>query len=169
MPSSDWNSLAGSTVRDLFSRLKSSDMTSRVLALALFSLFSCLANGIAGRAGILKGALVYIEPMPGGVDGLLAAEIVKRGVPLVVTGNHNDADYVIGSLSDPKANGGRDFDGAIEMIDPQARQIVWIGDAGPAKRRKTPKKMAQQLIRKMQKDLFGAPSLSDRIDGMLNP
>jgi hypothetical protein len=141
----------------------------RTLALALIFLLPCLANGVPGRAGILKGALVYIEPMPGGIDGLLAAEIVKLDLPLVITGNRNSADYIIGSLSDPKTRAGQDFDGAVEMIDPQARQIVWIGDAGGAKRRKTPQKMAARLIRKMQKDLFGVRSLSDRIDDVLNP
>jgi hypothetical protein len=138
-------------------------------ALALVFLLPCLARGGPSRAGILKGALVYIEPMPSGMDGLLAAEIVKLGVPLVITGNRNGADYIIGSLSDPKTSAGQGFDGAIEMIDPQARQIVWMGDAGGAKRRKAPQKLAARLIRKMQKDLFGAPSLSDRVDDILNP
>lgn len=149
--------------------------TPRFLALALVSLCACLAHDVAAHPDILRGASVYIEPISGNVDGLLAAEIVKLDLPFVLTQNRNNADYIIGSVSGFSAvsssvpKEGQSFDGAIAMIDAQTRRVVWIGDAGGSKRPKAPRKSAAKLIQKMRKDLFGSPSISDRIDDLLHP
>ena len=141
----------------------------RLLALVLLSLGSCLARDVAAHPDILRGTTVYIEPIPGNIDGLLALEIVKLGLPLVLTRNRGNADYILASVSSFSAGAAQDFDGAIAMIDVQTRRVVWIGDAGGSKRQKGSRKLAARLIQKMRKDLFGSPSLSDRIDDLLHP
>lgn len=143
--------------------------TFRLSALVLLSLSTCLARDVAAHPDIMRGTSVYIQPIAGNMDGLLALEIVKLGLPLVLTRNRNNADYIIGSVSSFSPGTTQNFDGAIAMIDAQTRRVVWIGDAGGSKRQKAPRKSAARLIQKMRKDLFGSPSLSDRIDDFLHP
>jgi hypothetical protein len=153
-------------------------MTSRrlkILASCLLPLAYCMAHEIAGHPDVLSGSSVYIEPIAGNLDGSLAVEIVMRGVPLILARDSIRADYIITSMNRSSGTSGqlsankRSFDGAICMIDSQTHRVVWIGDAGTSKRRKKPQKVAAQLVRKMQRDLFGSRSIPDRIDGMLEP
>ena len=46
-----------------------------------------------------EGAKVFIAPMDGNLDGFIAAEMVKRKLPLVVVTTEGEADYVLSGAS----------------------------------------------------------------------
>lgn len=60
----------------------------------LFGLFACSALMVAQTPQMKSGATVYIEPADG-YEAYLAAAIMKKHVPLVLTADKSKADYVI--------------------------------------------------------------------------
>ena len=54
---------------------------------------------------IPAGSRVYIAPMPGGFETYLAAGLVQKKVPLVVTVKEDTADYVITGISSTEKAG----------------------------------------------------------------
>lgn len=51
------------------------------------------------------GSKVYIAPMPGGFETYLAAGLVKKKVPLVITMKEDTADYTITGISSTEKAG----------------------------------------------------------------
>jgi hypothetical protein len=111
---------------------------------------------------------IYIRPMEGQFEELLAAEIVKERLPAVVTGAFQSADCVIGL---EKNN--------LMLVDRQNRTMVWVftirTDHLIAPKGK---KLAVRVIRKMKHDgafcggtPFNAPSQSssDRVKDFKPP
>jgi hypothetical protein len=114
------------------------------------------------------GAKVFIDKMESQLDGFIAAEILKKKVPVVVVTEEAAADYIMtgGSL---KADdewfhtifGGKDKnEGNVQLLSVKEKSLVWAGEAGDRSlwfgslKRGGQRKVADRLIDKMKKDLF---------------
>ena len=121
-----------------------------------------------GAPAKLSGARVFIASMEGNLDGFLAPEILKKKLPLVIVTDEKDADYVLTGASikgDDKwyntVFGGKDKnEGNIRLLDVKNKQLIWAGEAGDRSvwwgnlKRGGQRKIAERLIKQMQKDLF---------------
>src|SRR5215813_10897881 len=86
----------------------------------------------------LAGAKIFIAPMKGNLHPFIAAEIVKKKLPVVVVTDKTKADYILaGSFS--KGNGKwyhtalgvtDKNEGSIQLIDVKDKTLVWAGGAG---------------------------------------
>lgn len=141
----------------------------RFLAITLLAVVSvgiCVAR--ARTPVIPEGSKLFIAPMDGGLDGFIAAEIIKQKVPLVVATDEKDADYILTGAS-IKADdhwynsvwGGKDKnEGNVRLLDVREKRMVWAGEAGDrhlnfsAFRRGGERKVADRIVQKMKHDLF---------------
>ena len=118
------------------------------------------------RASSPIGAKFYIAPMQDGFDGFISAEILKRGLPLVVVADEREADFIItGSTNkgvhkwyDTVFGSGYERDrnqGNIRVIRVKDRTIVWAGEAGDrslwwgALKKGGQRKVADRIVGKM--------------------
>src|SRR5262245_53616492 len=86
----------------------------------------------------LAGAKIFIEPMEGNLHPFIAAEIVKKKLPVVVVTERKIAEYILaGSFikGDGKWNrtalGVMDKNqGSVQLINVKDKTLVWAGAAG---------------------------------------
>ena len=138
-----------------------------VLALLALAFTQAVAqNKVAPPS--LAGAKIFIEPMQGDLHPFIAAEIVKKKLPLVVVTEKKKADYILaGSFikSDEKwhhtAFGVTDQnEGSVRLINVKKKTLVWAGGAGDRSlflggwSRGGQSKVAGRIVNKMKKDLF---------------
>jgi len=136
------------------------------LLLAAAMALTAAANA---QVKVAPGSKIFVAPMDGGFNDLLAAEIVKRKLPVGVVTNEDSADFIITgkvSKSDDKwynsALGGKDqTEGSIRLVSVKDKQLVWVGEAGDkgvlwgSLSKSGQGKLAERLVAKMKKDLFG--------------
>jgi hypothetical protein len=146
-----------------------------VIALMLFCATAAFAQEktseltLSQRYSIPRGSRIYISPMEGKLEGFIAAEIVKKKLPIVVVIQEEDADYIIAGASikgDDKwfhsvFGTGKDKNEAnIQVISVKDKTVVWAGEAGDRSlwwgdiKRGGQRRVADRLIDKMKKDLF---------------
>lgn len=123
---------------------------------------------LAQRYTIPDGARIYISPMEGKLEGFIAAELVKKKLPISLVIDEEAADYIIAGASirgDDKwfhsLFGGKDKnEGNIQVISVKDKIVIWAGEAGDRSlwwgdvRRGGQRRVADRLIDKMKKDLF---------------
>jgi len=117
---------------------------------------------------ILEGAKMYIAPMQGDLHPFIAAEIVKKKLPVVVVMEEKEADYILAGASikgDDKwyhtVFGGKDKnEGSVQLISVKEKKLVWAGEAGDRSlwwgnlKRGGQRKVADRIVNKMKNDLF---------------
>jgi hypothetical protein len=115
-----------------------------------------------------EGAKFFIAPMEGDLHPFIAAEIVKKKLPVVVVTEEKDADFILTGASikgDDKwyhtVFGGKDKnEGSVQLISVKDKTMVWAGEAGDRSlwwgslRRGGQRKVADRVVNKMKKDLF---------------
>lgn len=118
------------------------------------------------RASSPIGAKFYIAPMPDGFDGFIAAEILKRKLPLTVVADDRAADFIItGGTNkgvhkwyDTVFGSGYERDrnqGNIRVIRVKDQTVVWAGEAGDrslwwgALKKGGQRKVADRIVGKM--------------------
>ncbi|MEP7341920.1 MAG: hypothetical protein ABI977_29580 [Acidobacteriota bacterium] len=118
---------------------------------------------------VSPGSKIFVAPMDGEFNDLLAAEIVKRKLPVSVVTDEESADFIItGKVSKSSdkwynsALGGKDQnEGSIRLVSVKDKQLVWVGEAGDkgtlwgSLSKSGQGKLAERLVAKMKKDLFG--------------
>jgi hypothetical protein len=138
------------------------------VTISLLFLFGVYALAQAPTKLNLTDKKVFITQMEGGLHSFLAAEIIKKKLPIKIVTTDEDADYVIVGASlkgDDKWHhtifGGKDKnEGSIQLIDAKEKAIVWAGEAGDRSlmwggwKRGGQRKVADRLINKMKDDLF---------------
>ena len=138
-----------------------------VLALLALSLTQAVAQNKSEKPS-LAGKKIFIAPMRGDLHPFIAAEIVKKKLPVVVVTNKNKAEYILaGSFikSDEKwhhtAFGVTDQnEGSVRLINVKDKTLVWAGGAGDRSlllggwSRGGQSKIAGRIVNKMKKDLF---------------
>lgn len=124
---------------------------------------------LSQRYTIPAGSRVYVSPMEGKLEGFIAAELVKKKLPIVVVIDDKDADYIIAGASirgDDKwfhsvfGTGKDKNEGNVQVISVKSKTVVWAGEAGDRSlwwgdiRRGGQRRVADRLVDKMKKDLF---------------
>jgi hypothetical protein len=116
----------------------------------------------------LAGKKIFIAPMRGDLHPFIAAEIMKKKLPVVVVTEKRKAEYILaGSYikGDDKwyhtAFGVTDKnDGSVQLINVKNKTLVWAGGAGDRSlflggwSRGGQSKVAGRIVSKMKKDLF---------------
>jgi hypothetical protein len=106
--------------------------------------------------------------MEGKLEGFIAAELVKKKLPISIVIDDTAADYIIAGASikgDDKwfhsVFGGKDKnEGNIQVINVKDKTVIWAGEAGDRSlwwgdvRRGGQRRVADRLVDKMKKDLF---------------
>lgn len=127
----------------------------------------CFAGDISASR-VPPGSKIFLAPMEGNLQGFIAAEILKKKMPLVVVTDEKDADFVLTGASikadDKWYNtifGGKDKnEGNVQLISVKDRQMVWAGEAGDRSlwwggmRRGGERKVADRIVKQMRDDLF---------------
>ena len=142
-----------------------------VLLIATTSLLAqekTTAPTLSQQFTIPQGSRIFISAMEGKLDGFIAAELVKKKLPIVVVIDDKDADFIIAGASikgDDKwfhsVFGGKDKNEAnIQVISVKTKTVIWAGEAGDRSlwwgnvRRGGQRRVADRLVDKMKKDLF---------------
>src|SRR5215475_15169096 len=138
-----------------------------VLALVALAFTQAAAQNKSGIPS-LAGKKIFIAPMRGDLHPFIAAEIVKKKLPVVVVTEKAKADYILAGgfrKSDGKwyhtAFGVTDKnEGNIQLINAKNKTLVWAGGAGDRSlflggwSRGGQRKVADRIVNKMKKDLF---------------
>jgi hypothetical protein len=138
-----------------------------VLAILAFAFTQAAAQNKSEKHA-LAGKKIFIAPMRGDLHPFIAAEILKKKLPLVVVTEKKMADYILaGSFikSDEKwhhtAFGVTDQnEGSVRLINVKNKTLVWAGGAGDRSlllggwSRGGQSKVAGRIVNKMKKDLF---------------
>lgn len=121
------------------------------------------------QRSVAPGSKVFVAPMDGGLHGFIAAEIIKRKLPITIVTEEKNADFILTGAS-VKADdkwyhtifGGKDKnEGNVQLVSVKDRTMVWAGEAGDRSlwwsgyRRGGQRKVADRIVKKMKKDLFG--------------
>jgi len=134
--------------------------------LALAFTHAVAQNAVAPPS--LAGAKIFIEPMQGDLHPFIAAEIVKKKLPVVVVTERKNAEYILaGSFikGDDKWNrtalGVTDKNqGSVQLLNLKDKTLVWAGEADDRSlflggwSRGGQRKVADRIINKMKNDLF---------------
>jgi len=113
-------------------------------------------------------ARVFIDRMENNLDGLIASEILKQRVPMVIVAEEREADYIITVASiraDDKwyhtiFSGQDKNEGNVQLLSVKEKSLVWEGAAGDRSmsfgnlKPRAQRKVADRLIKKMKKDVF---------------
>ena len=141
-----------------------------VLALLALAFTQAVAQNKAAPPS-LAGAKIFIEPMQGDLHPFIAAEIVKKKLPVVVVTERKNAEYILaGSFiikGDDKRNrtalGVTDKNqGSVQLLNLKDKTLVWAGEADDRSMflggwsRGGQSKVADRIINKMKKDLFSS-------------
>jgi len=116
----------------------------------------------------LSGKKIFIAPMRGELHPFIAAEIVRKKLPVIVVTEKKKADYILaGSFikGDEKwyhtAFGVTDKnEGNVQLVKVKDKTLVWAGGAGDRSlllggwSRGGQRKVADRIVNKMKKDLF---------------
>ena len=155
-------------------------ISSLLLFLAIPGLIWC------GPSSVLYGAVVYIAPSPEQeIGGYLEAEIQKRKLPIILSPDRFNANYVLAAYArdlglpavavSGAAKGKSLWDAKIVLANMQTREIAWSAsfhgpcppcDGSPSRAERF---FAVKFAKRFQKELFEHESLSDRIDDVLAP
>jgi hypothetical protein len=122
----------------------------------------------AKTAKVSPGAKIFIAPMQGDLHQFLAAEIVKKKVPIIVVTEEKAAEFILTGASirgDDKwyhvIFGGKDKnEGSVQLISVKEKAMVWAGEAGDRSlwwgslSRGGQRKVADRIIARMKSDLF---------------
>lgn len=126
-----------------------------------------LKSKLSERHNIAPGSRIYVAPMEGKLEGFIAAELVKKKLPIVVVIDEKDADYIITGASikgDDKwfnaVFGGKDKNEAnIQVVSVKERAVIWAGEAGDRSlwwgnlKRGGQRRVADRLVDKLKSDL----------------
>jgi len=138
-----------------------------VLALLALAFTQAVAQNKSEKPS-LAGKKIYIAPMKGNLHPFIAAEIVKKKLPVVVVTEKKKAEYILaGSFikGDDKwyhtAFGATDKnEGSVQLLNVKDKTLVWAGDAGDRSlflggwNRGGQSKVADRIVNKMKRDLF---------------
>jgi hypothetical protein len=143
-------------------------MTKVMCLIAVFAVATVTFAGAKHQA-IPDGSKIFIDKMEGGLDGFIAAEIVKQKVPVVVVTEEAAADYVLAGGSqkaDDKwfhsvfGTGKDKNEGNVRLLNVKEKTLVWAGEAGDRSlwwgslARGGQRKVADRIVGKMKDDLF---------------
>jgi hypothetical protein len=122
-----------------------------VLALLALVLTQAVAQN-KPESPSLAGPTIFIEPMQGDLHPFIAAEIVKKKLPVVIVTERKNADYVlVGSFIKGDDNG------SVQLLNVKDKTLVWAGEANDRSMflgRGGQSKVADRIINKMKNDLF---------------
>jgi hypothetical protein len=126
-----------------------------VLALLALAFTQAVAQNKSEKPS-LDGAKVFIEPMQGDLHPFIAAEIVKKKLPVVIVMERKNADYILaGSFIKGDDNKNQ---GNVQLLNVKDKTLVWAGEAGDRSMflgsRGGQSKVADRIINKMKNDLF---------------
>jgi hypothetical protein len=128
-----------------------------VLALLALAFTQAVAQNKSEKPS-LDGAKIFIEPMQGDLHPFMAAEIVKKKLPVVIVMERNNADYILaGSFIKGDDNKNQ---GSVQLLNVKDKTLVWAGEAGDRSMffggwsRGAQSKVADRIINKMKNDLF---------------
>jgi hypothetical protein len=138
-----------------------------VLALLALAFTQAVAQNKSEKPS-LAGKKIFIAPMRGDLHPFIAAEIVRKKLPVVVVTEKKRADYILaGSFikGDDKwyhtAFGVTDKnEGNVQLLNVKNKTLVWAGGAGDRSlflggwSRGGQRKVADRIVNKMKKDLF---------------
>lgn len=138
------------------------------LTVLLLLTIAALADDKKQKPKIPSGSKFFIAPMQGDLHPFIAAEIIKKKLPVVVVMEEKDADYILTGASikaDDKwyhtVFGGKDKnEGSVQLISVKDKTLVWAGEAGDRSlwwggmRRGGQRKVADRIVGKMKDDLF---------------
>ena len=123
---------------------------------------------LSERHNIPPNSRIYVAPMEGKLDGFIAAELVKKKLPIIVVIDEKDADFIITGASirgDDKwfhsvFGTGKDKNEAnIQVVSVKERAIIWAGEAGDRSmwwgnmKRGGQRRVADRLVDKLKSDL----------------
>ncbi len=150
---------------EAIAELKSEGVSKPVLEEMINVSTPLLAIPASDRASSPIGAKFYVAPMPEGFDGFIAAEIVKRKLPLTVVDDERAADFIITGATNKGVhkwydtvfgNYERDRNqGSIKVVRVKDRTVVWAGEAGDrsfwfgALKKGGQRKVADRIVGKM--------------------
>jgi PDZ domain len=138
-----------------------------VLALLAIAFTQAVAQNKSAPSP-LAGATIFIEPMQGDLHPFIAAEIVKKKLPVVVVTERKNAEYILaGSFikGDDKWNRTalgvtNKNQGSVQLLNVKDKTLVWAGEADDRSlflggwSRGGQSKVAGRIINKMKNDLF---------------
>ncbi len=115
-----------------------------------------------------EGAKLFIAPMEGDLHPFIAAEIVKKKLPVVIVTEEQDADFILTGASIKGDDrwyhtvfGGKDKnEGSVQLLSVRDKTMVWAGEAGDRSiwwgslKRGGQRKVADRIVNKMKKGLF---------------
>lgn len=139
-----------------------------MLVIVLLASFALSQSKEVPKGKVPPGSKIFIAPMEGNLHPFLAAEIVKKKVPVTVVTEEKDAEFILTGASikgDDKwyhtVFGGKDKnEGSVQLISVAEKTMVWAGEAGDRSlwwgmlSRGGQRKVADRIISKMKKDLF---------------
>jgi hypothetical protein len=117
----------------------------------------------------LTGAKVFIAPMEGDLHPFIAAEIIKKKLPIVVVTDEKEAEYILAGASikgDDKwyhsvfGSGKDKNEGSVQLLSVKEKTMIWAGEAGDRSlmwgswSRGGQRKVADRIVNKMKKELF---------------
>jgi hypothetical protein len=128
-----------------------------VLALLALASIQAVAQNKAETPS-LSGAKIFIEPMQGDLQPFIAAEIVKKKLPVVIVMERKNADYILaGSFIKGDDNKNQ---GSVQLLNVKDKTLVWAGEANDRSMfwggwsRGAQSKVADRILNKMKNDLF---------------
>ena len=107
--------------------------------------------------------------MQGNLDGFIAAEVIKKHIPIVVVTDEREAQFVLTGLSMQEDDKWYHIafgtfkdrnEGNVRLLNMQNRTMVWAGEAGDRSliyggfRRGGQRKIAERIVGHMKKELF---------------
>jgi hypothetical protein len=115
-----------------------------------------------------RGSRVFIATMEGNLHGFIAAEIIKKKLPVTVVVEEKDAEFVLSGASIQADShwynvvfGGKDKnEGNVRLLSVKDKTMVWAGEAGDRSlwwgslKRGGERKVADRIVRKMKSDLW---------------
>jgi hypothetical protein len=125
----------------------------RIIAVALLCTLAAF-----GQHKPPRNAKVFILPTEGELHSLLAQEIVKQKLPLVLVTEEALADYVLTGISST----GDKNEGNARLVHVREKTVAWVGEADDGAafwglpRRGGQRKVAGRIVHQMKKDLFSS-------------
>ncbi len=157
------------------------------IAIALLGLICCSSAAFsAAQSQLVYGAMIYVASAPGdNLGSYLTAELAKHKLPVLVTPERRNANYVLAGfvqyegISEAAIDAGKKpkpiWQGKLVLADSQTRNIVWSAEyRGPcppcdAQPSAAEHFLAAKFVKRFQHDLFNRTSISDRIDDFIAP
>jgi len=114
------------------------------------------------------GSKLFIAPMEGNLNPFIAAEIIKKNIPVIVVTDEKDAEFILAGASirgDDKwyhtVFGGKDKnEGSVQLLSVKDKTMIWAGEAGDRSlwwgnlKRGGQRKVADRIVSKMKDQLF---------------